>query len=312
MVETTERQATGFFTMNKNSLRLSRITLWSLVAIYTFALPYVIVVYRAIETHFSKEIAGKVPLIMILFLGVVYTSLGFMMKKGMKFMGPLVPCGIIAFILISLESNPNKQIHIPEYILLSWLVFQVLVLDYRGRGIFILVFLITSMLGVVDELAQGIHPDRFYGWWDMVINTASASIGVILLTGLSGQAEGSWGWTSGLKKKKGLMGTGLLGILGTVLGCVYLFKVKATGDFWGAYPVWLLGWNGLFTVLIPVAMFYFYFGYARRRPVLNDRDYSNHYADQITGCLWVFPFLAILFIINTIILFVALSGCLFT
>ena len=294
--------------MNKRHLRFSRITLWSLVAIYTFSLPYVIIAYRAIETHFSPEIAGKVPLMLILLLGVAYTFLGFRMKKGRSFLGRLVPCAIIAVLLISLESNPNKQIHIPEYILMSWLVFQALALDYRGKGMLILVFLITSMLGVVDELAQGIHPDRFYGWWDMVINASSALIGVILLTGLRDEANGNWGWIRGLKKQKALMRFGMIGILGTLLGCFYLFKVRAAGAFWGAYPFWLLGWNGLLTALIPVAMFHFYFRYARRRPVLNKRDYSNHYADQITGCLWVFPLLVILFIINTAILFVALSG----
>ena len=294
--------------MNRKYLRFSRIARWSLVAIYTFTLPYVIIAYQTIESHFSSEITGKVPLIITLLFGTVYTFLGFRLKKNMKFLGRLVPCGIIVFTLISLESNPNKQIHIPEYILMSWLVYQALALDYKGKGILILVFLLTSTLGVVDELLQGIHPDRFYGWWDMVINSASAWMGVILLAGLRDRQDGSWDWARGLKKQKVFMGFGLLGILGAVLTCIYFFKVKETAAFWTAYPIWLSGWNGLFTALVPAVMFSFYSGYVRRLPNLNHRDCSDQRTTHITGCLWAFPIIAVLFTINIIALFAALSG----
>ncbi len=309
MDDINEKPGSGLFSMKPNNLRLRRITLWSLVAAYTLALPYVIVVYQSIESQFSREIAGKVPLMIILLLGSAYTSIGFMIKKGTRFLGRLVPCAIIAFTLISLESNPNKQIHIPEYILMSWLVFQALALDYRGKGILTLVFLISSMLGVVDELVQGMHPTRFFGWWDMTINSASAGMGVILLTGLRDKADGSWGWIRGVKKEKGMIGLGLLGLLGTVLTCLYLFKVKEKGVIWGVYPLWLLGWNGLFAASVPAMMFSFYVRYAKGRSILSSRGDSTQHTDPITGCLWVFSLLVILGVINIITLIAALSGC---
>ncbi|MBW1780065.1 MAG: VanZ family protein [Deltaproteobacteria bacterium] len=308
MVETNEKLRERLFPFKGIHLRLRRIVLWSSVAVYTFALPYAIVVYQSIETQFSREIAGKVPLIMILVLGSAYLFLGFMTKRGIRFLGRLVPCAIIAFTLISLESNPNKQIHIPEYILMSWLVFQALAPDYRGKGILILVFLISSMLGVVDELMQGVHPTRFFGWWDMIINSASAGMGVILLTGFRDEADGSWDWIRGGKEHKGMMGLGLLGLLGTVFTCIYLFKVKGHGVFFGVYPFWLLGWNGLFAALVPAVIFSFYFSYATGRSILSNRGDSIERTVPITGCLWAFPLLTILWVINVITLIVALSG----
>ena len=69
--------------------------------------------------------------------------------------------------VIFLEANPNKHIHIPEYILMTWLVFEALRRDYKGGGIFLLVFILSSLPGILDEVLQGLHPGRSYGWQDM-------------------------------------------------------------------------------------------------------------------------------------------------
>jgi len=304
-----EKPGNGLLSLRPYSIRLRRISLWSLVAVYTIALPYAIVAYQSIQGRFSREITGQIPLAMSILLGAAYIFFGFVRKKGTRFLARLAPCAMIAAILISLEPNPNKQIHIPEYILMSWLVFQALALDYKGKGILALVFVISSMLGVVDELEQGIHSGRFFGWWDMVMNSASAGIGVILLSGLVDKDDGSWGWLKGVKSHKGILGLGLFGILGTVLACVYLFKVQEKGFFGGAYPFWLLAWNALFAALFPAMIFSFCFRYIRGRSKLRIGGDSICPTDLTTGYLWLFPVLSILFVINTVTVIMALAGC---
>jgi VanZ family protein len=76
----------------------------------------------------------------------------------------LLLCPCISFFIICLEPNPNKHIHIPEYVLMTWLLFEAVRIDYRCAGIFLLIFLCSSSLGVLDEILQGILPSRPYGW----------------------------------------------------------------------------------------------------------------------------------------------------
>ena len=75
---------------------------------------------------------------------------------------------------------------------MSWILFEALSIDYRGRGIFLLVFICGASLGVVDEVMHGILPERFYGWRDMIMNSAVTVIGVLTLVGLRTALAGDW------------------------------------------------------------------------------------------------------------------------
>ena len=148
-----------------------KVILWVLVACYTFILPDAIIVYRDIVGFFGQDAAGKVPVLIVVIVGIAYVITVLLSQKSLKNLLYLIPCGVITFLIMILVSNPNKHIHIPEYILMTWLLFAVLSKDYKGKGIFILIFIYASMLGVVDELEQGINPARFYGLSDMLVIT---------------------------------------------------------------------------------------------------------------------------------------------
>ncbi|MBS1257597.1 MAG: hypothetical protein MAG551_00641 [Candidatus Scalindua arabica] len=45
---------------------------------------------------------------------------------------------------------------------MSWILFEAISIDYKGRGVFLLVFICGASLCVVDELMQGILPGHFY------------------------------------------------------------------------------------------------------------------------------------------------------
>ena len=79
-----------------------RVLLWTLVVVYTFLLPYLIVVYNAIVKHSSAAIAGKIPLTVIIVMGVVFSIVVLALKKNIKTLILLIPCTIIAWILCPL------------------------------------------------------------------------------------------------------------------------------------------------------------------------------------------------------------------
>jgi hypothetical protein len=194
---------------------------------------------------------------------------------------------------------------------MAWLLFAVLSKDYKGKGILILVFVYASMLGVVDELEQGIHPARFYGWSDMLVNSASAIIGVLTILGLKQIKASDWAWTGRLKDYRPLLWLGLFGLVGAVIMCVNLFRVQASGLFWGVYPLWLWIWNVLFLIVTP-ALIAVHQGAFRKHP---RRAMSEEVAflspEAKTARLWIFPLLVILLYMHALVLFVSISGVTF-
>ncbi len=293
---------------NQTQTAFRRLAFWALAAIYTAALPEAITVYSSIVSHFSAEVAGRIPLVMIIIFGLIYVLAGFLMQRNGRHIKFLIPGAMIVFVVLSLESNPNKHIHIPEYILLAGILYEAIALDYEGKGIFILIFVCASMLGVVDELAQGLHPQRHYGLGDMAVNSASALIGVLLLMGLRDPPRGDWRWISYLKGMQLWGVIAFLGLSGAGLMCFYLKKVQINNGFWGSYPIWLLGWNGIFLALSLGAGYAFFFkGYKRYRPS-GAKDSSTRIDFMKTVYLWIFPPLTILFIAQLLPMVLGVSG----
>jgi len=285
-----------------------KVVLWGLVALYTFILPDVIVVYRALVGFFGQDSAGKVPVLVVGTVGIAYVVAVLLSQKSLKNLLFLIPCGVIAFLIMKLVSNPNKHIHIPEYVLMAWLLFAVLSKDYKGKGLFMLIFFYATMLGVVDELEQGINPARFYGLSDMMVNSASAMIGVFTIMGLKKVIAMDWSWTTHLKKYKGLLGLSGFGLTGAVIMCAYLFRVQVMGVFWSVYPVWLWIWNILFLIMTPLMIFLYRRTFQNNIQIANTWKVIGMPAEGITARLWIFPLLVILFYMHALVIYVSISG----
>jgi hypothetical protein len=295
-----------------NSRVWLQVLLWGLVALYTFLIPDAIILYRFIETRFGSVITGKIPLFLVLIIGIAYVVYLRISNTSLKNLAYIIPCAIIVISIFILESNPNKRIHIPEYVVLSWLVYAALSRKYQGKGIFILIFICTSMLGVVDELEQGIHPGRFYGLSDMMVNSASALIGVFTILGLTKRKAAGWEWIRFLKKFTGLLWLILFGLTVVVLMCVNLFMVQASGGiFRGVYPEWLLALNILYLVITPVFVFYYRNRIRKNNQIPIDNNDSIGLPEQATAQLWVYPVLVILFYMHLLLVYISISGVIF-
>ncbi len=83
-----------------------------------------------------------------------------------------------------LASSPIGRVHLPEYGLLAVLAgraFGGATLGALGGGA------AAAALGLLDELVQGVTPDRVFDWWDVALNAAAALLG--------GLACAWWRWT---------------------------------------------------------------------------------------------------------------------
>lgn len=98
------------------------------------------------------------------------------------------PALIIAGTALALVAPdlPAKRIHIPQYMLVAALIRAALTRSpgtdsLTGWQITLSTAGLTALLGVHDELAQGLHPDRTFGFRDIGINTLGGLAGALLL-----------------------------------------------------------------------------------------------------------------------------------
>jgi hypothetical protein len=284
-----------------------RFFLWSTVVLYTACLPYVIFAYRSIVKQFSPQMAGRVPLFIIIAFAAIYTIICIKKKRTARCPIVLAVSGIIVIFVMNFEANANKYIHIPEYVLMSWILYHALALDYKGSGILLLVFICAAMLGVVDEIMQGMHPQRTYGWTDMIIDAASSFIGCLSLMGLKQPAKGNWAWCRDLRQFRGSLAVIFFGALTAVPMCSFLFDVRDPGSFFSGYPRRLLAGNGLF-VAACLALIVFHWRRSQNYGISEAEIKPATFTIHTTARLWVICPMTILMAMHALVLWVAIAG----
>ncbi|MBU2510993.1 VanZ family protein [bacterium] len=290
--------------MENRHQNLIRFGLWGMVIGYTFILPHAIIPYQIIKERYSMEFLLKVPLTVILFFSAVYVVITLIRIPFHRTAITVIPSALIIFAVIQLESNPVKHIHIPEYVIMTWLLYQGLYEDYQGRGFYLLLFVSASMLGVIDELQQGLHPNRYYGWSDMLVNSGSSLVGIFTLIGLRKLPRKGPDWLTGLKNfKPGLISL-VIGLMSSGISCAVLFEVQEKKAFQGVYPFWLLTVNMVYLgTAIVLSAFYLYRSHQR----IKTGGIKTESADRVAQ-FWILIPSGILIILHILLMIIAFSG----
>lgn len=166
------------------------------VLVHAFAILLVIaytnmfVVWRFTVQQFGRAFVDALPFIVVglafLFVSVFLVP---QLRRGkMTVAWPWLGAAI-AMALVGLAStDPTyaaKRIHVPQYALLSIVVwFSIGSADRTSRTLF-LVFLATALYGVHDEFLQGIHPQRSFGIRDMITDVFGVLAGVFFIRAIA-------------------------------------------------------------------------------------------------------------------------------
>jgi VanZ family protein len=134
---------------------------------------------------------------------------------------------------------PIKRVHVAEYIILSFIVRYTLSHRLHGAGLLTFTILVTMLFGIHDEMLQGLHTLRYYGWRDIIVNGTAGLSGALLGHGLiSFEKEGA-GKTSCSKKE--IFSAGIIAaylfLMTAVASQVILLYQNRGGDF--PYPAFL-------------------------------------------------------------------------
>jgi VanZ family protein len=92
---------------------------------------------------------------------------------------------------------PAKRIHVAQYIAVAWLIYRGLGPRLGGPRRAMAAAVISCLLGVHDELVQGLHPLRTFGAVDILTNCLGAAAGVLAALAVTSpmtgsDAQGAW------------------------------------------------------------------------------------------------------------------------
>lgn len=289
--------------MKKKASGFKRTAAWLIVFGYSLILPHAIIILKYLERNYSVNLTGRIPVVLILLIGTIYILKYYKRNRAVT-LRVLTASFLIIVPFILLEPNPNKHIHIPEYIVMSGLIFHALSLDYQGKGIYLLTLVSAGLLGVIDEIQQGILTHRYYGFSDMLMNASSGLVGDLLIIGIKGGAEGDWLWVDYLKKRYLALATVGIGLISMGWTCFLLFGVSKTTlkllknrrpvNFSDLFPAAAYQWN-LFAMITLAVVLLAYVSLYRKMGNRKERIPEQiRRPAVVTSYLWIFVLLSIL------------------
>lgn len=101
----------------------------------------------------------------------------------------LIAALAVAFagMLVADPQFPAKRVHVPQYALLSGVVWAALRERVGVGRVALYTVVVASLFGVHDEFLQGLHPERTYGLRDMAVNLSGCVAGALALSGFNGR-----------------------------------------------------------------------------------------------------------------------------
>ena len=102
--------------------------------------------------------------------------------KGRAILPYVTLAGIVAcytYLLAMFGTFPAERLHLVEYGLVAFFLVRALRLDLTGRNAFAVAFVLTGVIGLVDEVIQGVLPQRFFELKDVLLNVVSGGLGLI-------------------------------------------------------------------------------------------------------------------------------------
>jgi hypothetical protein len=155
--------------------------LWVLLCIAAIfsLIPFARSFQKFINSNLGKEFFTYI-ILFVVFVLVVLILYFFFIRLKIKIVSQYIwlfaSAGLYAYFTVWLEEYPEEAIHLLEYGILSFFVFNALSYKIRDWTVYISTVLFVLFVGISDEFIQWVTPGRYWGMKDIGINTLSAVI----------------------------------------------------------------------------------------------------------------------------------------
>ena len=181
---------------------------WTVVFFYTVAIfvitPYLPQLISIASSRWASSSVSRFVLIVEIAIAllILVLAVGFLIQKKKKSALFLVSIGsifLLSFLIYKLIPNPYEFTHLPEYAILSILIVWTLDKEkLKGtkakkeknirltisKNPYFLSVTITGIIGVADEIYQYFLPNRFFTWYDILLNILGGILGLLIFWGL--------------------------------------------------------------------------------------------------------------------------------
>ena len=151
----------------------------SVLAMLCFVNGFPVWVYLYQKLTLQSLVVMPIAVVFILIFGLM----AWFARKGLRlniaWFGLAIFLAVIGLYLPD-AAVPSKRIHVAEYMLLAIVMRKALSYRHAGVALVIWTVLLTTLLGVHDEILQGLHVQRYYGLRDMLVNAFGAMSGAVL------------------------------------------------------------------------------------------------------------------------------------
>lgn len=115
---------------------------------------------------------------------LILIAMGIRMTLSIRHRSSYILLSIVLFVYffgIVTFQYPEEKIHFIEYGFMAYLAFKAIRVDIQKPIVYGYAFLLTSIFGWIDEGIQYCLPNRYYQLDDVVLNSISAALGLIIV-----------------------------------------------------------------------------------------------------------------------------------
>jgi len=165
---------------------------WTVVFFYIVAIfvitPYLPQLIRTASSRWSSSgvsrfVLGTEIAIALFILAIAAIYLIYRKKRSALFLIYVGSIFLLSFIIYQFIPNPYEFTHLPEYAILSILIVRALNKE-RGssfiKNSYFLSGLSSGVIGVTDEVYQYFLPNRFFTWYDVLLNILGGILGLLI------------------------------------------------------------------------------------------------------------------------------------
>lgn len=160
-----------------------RLLSWLLVFLCILAIFLIVPVARTIQkyvsSHWGASLFGYAVLLTVsgIFIYLLlYLFFRMKIRRISNYLWLLLVTTLYVYFTLQLWDVPVEAIHFLEYGLLGFLLFRALKFDIKDLSLYIIAFLMGSLVGIFDEILQWIVPLRLWDIRDVGLNALSCGL----------------------------------------------------------------------------------------------------------------------------------------
>ena len=165
-----------------------RILWWSITGLYLLFTYATLGMAPPIWNTLNKALGNQGVILIYVIYAAATAAIGFYFVAKRERKKPqhyilLVLFMAVFFLMLQQEKNPGEKIHMAQYGVLGIFLYKALAIDFDRYNyrLYLNGAAISLMAGEVDEIIQGLLPNRWFTWHDVFINGFSGILTLLII-----------------------------------------------------------------------------------------------------------------------------------